>query len=56
MSILVFIEQRDGKLRSVSREALGEASRLAASLGGPVVGVCCAAADPFRSRYKNKIY
>jgi electron transfer flavoprotein alpha subunit len=46
MSILVFIEQRDGKVRSVSREALGEASRLAASLGGPVVGVCCAAADP----------
>ena len=46
MSILVFIEQRDGRVRSVSREALGEASRLAASLGGPVVGVCCAAADP----------
>jgi electron transfer flavoprotein alpha subunit len=46
MSILVFIEQRDGRVRSVSREALGEASRLAASLGGPVVGVCCAAVDP----------
>ena len=46
MSILVFIEQRDGQLRSVSREALGEATRLAASLGGPVVGVCCASADP----------
>jgi len=46
VSILVFLEQRDGQLRSVSREALGEATRLAASLGGPVVGVCCAAADP----------
>jgi electron transfer flavoprotein alpha subunit len=46
MSILVFIEQRDGQVRSVSREALGEATRLAATLGGPVVGVCAAAADP----------
>ena len=46
MSILVFLEQRDGQLRSVSREALGEATRLAASLGGPVVGVCCASVDP----------
>ncbi len=46
MSILVFLEQRDGQVRSVSREALGEATRLAASLGGPVTGVCCAASDP----------
>ena len=46
MSILVFIEQRDGKIRSVSSEALGEATRLAAKLGGPVVGVCAAASDP----------
>lgn len=46
MAILVFIEQRDGRVRSVAREALGEAVRLAASLGGPVVGVCAAAADP----------
>ena len=46
MSILVFIEQREGAVRSISREALGEASRLAAALGGPVVGVCCAASDP----------
>ncbi len=46
MSILVFLEQRDGQLRTVSREALGEATRLAASLGGPVVGVCCASEDP----------
>jgi len=46
MAILVFIEQRDGKVRAVSREALGEAVRLAGSLGGPVVGVCAAAADP----------
>jgi electron transfer flavoprotein alpha subunit len=43
MSILVFIEQRDGKVRSVAREALGEAKRLAASLGGPVTAVCCGA-------------
>ncbi len=46
MSILVFIEQRDGQVRSVSREALGQAAQLATSFGGPVVGVCCAAADP----------
>ena len=46
MSILVFLEQRDGKLRPVSREALGEASRLAKQLGCDVVGVCLAAADP----------
>ena len=46
MAILVFIEQRDGQVRSVAREALGEASRLAATLGGPVIGVCAAAADP----------
>jgi len=46
MSILVFIEQRDGQIRSVSREALGEATRLAAALGGPVVAVCAAASDP----------
>lgn len=46
MSILVWIEQRDGKIRSVSREALGVAARLAGSLGGPVVGVCAATADP----------
>jgi electron transfer flavoprotein alpha subunit len=46
MAILVFIEQRAGAVRAVSREALGEAVRLAASLGGPVVGVCAAAADP----------
>jgi electron transfer flavoprotein alpha subunit len=46
MSILVFIEQREGQVRPVSREVLGEATRLAATLGGPVVGVCAAAADP----------
>jgi electron transfer flavoprotein alpha subunit len=46
MAILVFVEQRDGKVRSVTREALGVATRLAASLGGPVVGVCAAPADP----------
>ncbi len=46
MSILVFLEQRDGKLRPVSREALGEASRLAKQWGCDVVGVCLAAADP----------
>ncbi len=46
MSVLVFIEQREGQLRGVSREALGEAVRLAATLGGEVVGVCPCAADP----------
>jgi electron transfer flavoprotein alpha subunit len=43
VSILVFIEQRDGKVRSVAREALGEAKRLASSLGGPVTAVFCGA-------------
>jgi len=43
MTILVFIEQRDGKIRSVAREALGEAKRLAAALGGPVTAVHCGA-------------
>ena len=46
MSVLVFVEQREGRVRPVSREALGEATRLATSLGGPVVAVCPAAADP----------
>jgi len=46
MAILVFLEQREGKLRSVSREALGAAKALAATLGGPIVGVCAAASDP----------
>ena len=46
MSILVFIEQRDGKVRPVSREALGLAARLALGLGGEVVGICLSAADP----------
>jgi electron transfer flavoprotein alpha subunit len=46
MSILVFIEQRNGRVRPLSREVLGEATRLAARLGGPVVGVCAAASDP----------
>ena len=43
MSVLVFIEQRDGRVRSVAREALGEAKRLAATLGGPVTAVFCGA-------------
>ena len=46
MSILVVAEQRDGRLRGVTREALGEATRIAASLGGPVVCVLPAGADP----------
>ncbi len=46
MSVLVFLEQRDGQIRPLAREVLGEATRLAAGLGGPVVGVCAAAADP----------
>ena len=45
MSILVYVEQRDGAVRPVSREALGEAKRLAATLGGPVTAVYCAASD-----------
>jgi electron transfer flavoprotein alpha subunit len=46
MSILVFVEQRGGKLRTVSNEALGEAHRLRAAFGNEVVGVCPSAADP----------
>jgi electron transfer flavoprotein alpha subunit len=46
MSVLVFIEQRDGKVRPGSLEALGEGHRLAKQLGGEVIGVCPAAADP----------
>jgi electron transfer flavoprotein alpha subunit len=46
MAILVFVEQRDGRIRAAAREGLGEATRLAAALGGPVVGMCAAAADP----------
>ena len=47
MAVMVFIEQRDGQIRAVSREALGEAARLvAAGLPGPVVGVCAATSDP----------
>ena len=45
MSILVYVEQRDGAIRPVSREALGEAKRLAAALGGPVTAVYCGTAD-----------
>jgi electron transfer flavoprotein alpha subunit len=46
MSILVFAEQRDGAVRGAVKEALGEAVRLSASLGGPVNCVLAAAADP----------
>ena len=45
MSILVYVEQRDGHVRSVTREALGEAKRLAGSLGGPVTAVACGTSD-----------
>jgi len=46
MSILVAIEQREGVIRPVAREALGEAKRLSATLGGPVIGVYCGTSDP----------
>ncbi len=45
MSILVYIEQRDGHVRPVAREAVGEATRLAAALGGTVTAVHCGASD-----------
>jgi electron transfer flavoprotein alpha subunit len=45
MSILVYVEQRDGHVRPVAREALGEAKRLAVVLGGPVVAVYCGDTD-----------
>jgi electron transfer flavoprotein alpha subunit len=46
VSVLVFVEQRDGKIRPISREPLGEASRIAGAFGGEVVAVCPAASDP----------
>ena len=46
MSILVFVEQRGGRIRSVSNEALGEASRLKGALGGEVVAILPCASDP----------
>jgi electron transfer flavoprotein alpha subunit len=46
VSVLAFIEQREGRVRPVAREGVGEAFRLAESLGGPVVGVCPASTDP----------
>ena len=46
MSILVVAEQREGRLRGTSREALGEATRLAQALGGPIVCVLPASSDP----------
>lgn len=45
MSILVYAELRDGAVRPVTREALGEAKRLSATLGGPVTVVVAAASD-----------
>src|SRR5438552_15906152 len=40
MSILVYIEARDHKIRRISHETLGAARRLSAELGNaPVVGV-----------------
>jgi electron transfer flavoprotein alpha subunit len=46
VSILVWIEQRAGQVRPISREALGAAVKLAPSFGGEVIGVCAAKADP----------
>jgi len=46
MSILVFVEQRDGRIRSVSNEVLGEATRLKGAIGGEVVAVVPCASDP----------
>lgn len=45
MSILVYVEMRDGAVRPVTREVLGEAKRLAATLGGPVTAVACTTGD-----------
>ena len=45
MSVLVFVEMRDGQVRPVTREVLGEAKRLASGLGGSVTAVACATSD-----------
>ncbi len=46
MSVLVFAEQRDGRIRSVTQEVLGAATRIAAGFGNEVVAVLPCAADP----------
>ena len=38
-TILVIAEQREGEIRKVTYEALGEASRLAQTMGGDVVAL-----------------
>jgi electron transfer flavoprotein alpha subunit len=45
VSILVFAEQRDGRIRSVTHEVLGEAKRLKSTFGD-VVAVLPCASDP----------
>ena len=45
MSILVFAEQRDGRIRSVTHEVLGEAKRLKGTFGD-VIAVLPCASDP----------
>jgi electron transfer flavoprotein alpha subunit len=44
--ILVFIEERDGKVKKTSLEALSAARKLADSLQEPVVALRCAAGEP----------
>ena len=46
MSVLVFAEQRDGRIRPVTQEALGAATRIAAAFGNEVVAVLPCASDP----------
>jgi electron transfer flavoprotein alpha subunit len=46
VSVLVFVESRDGAVRPGAREVLGAAAAIAPSFGGEVVGVCAAPSDP----------
>jgi electron transfer flavoprotein alpha subunit len=59
--ILTFVEQRDGKIKAPSFEALGEALRLKASVGGDVSAVVVGSgvqglADAIAARGADKVY
>jgi electron transfer flavoprotein alpha subunit len=43
MSVLVYIEQRDGEIKKASLEALSEGRRIAGEIGGSVSAVICGA-------------
>ncbi|MBD3165814.1 electron transfer flavoprotein subunit alpha/FixB family protein [bacterium] len=61
MSVLVYIEQRDGVVKKASLEALSEGKRLAEKLGGAVHAVICGASvdghvDTLKQHGAEKIF